>query len=279
MANFAYYTDRTPIIELPITRTKRLLATQSKFLRALATALVAKKHTTDASSFAAAAAALTTSPHAIAVTHKSFLRSIMTASAAGRTPAHVPALTTQELIRLLGGTEYSRTKQKTDVWSALERVLRAALAVTKECLTNPWVDVGLVLVAVVTLSWIYGRKPSSLPESDAESDVESDSESDADSEKSSPIPKDQTHLLHTLETLTTAHNHTQTLLDSLTTSHTALLSRAANLATALETSLAHARQLSDRLVESQTRIERLEEENRTLVARLQGEEEWEVLGG
>ncbi|TPX63155.1 hypothetical protein SpCBS45565_g06831 [Spizellomyces sp. 'palustris'] len=276
MANFACYTDRTPIIDLPVTRTKRLLATQSKFLRALATALVSKRHNSDASSFAAAAAALTTSPHAIAVTHKGFLRSIITASAAGRTPAHVPALTTQELIRLLGGTDYTRTKQKTEVWPALQQVLRAALAVTKEYLTNPWVDVGLFFVAVATLSWIYGRK-TSLPECDSEFDSEPYSESKV---KSPPDTyQEQTRLLNTLETLTTAHTHTQSLLDSLTTSHTALLSRAADLATALETSLAHARDLSDRLVESEVRIERLEDENRRLLARMQGEEEWEDLGG
>ncbi|KAI9092860.1 hypothetical protein DFS34DRAFT_652819 [Phlyctochytrium arcticum] len=319
---------------LSISKTQRILSQHQQFLRAIAAALIRKKtlgplHLSEIAQTmtgTALAAATNMGPgrvnQGVAISHKDFLRSIITARAAGRTlSAAIPGNSnmsttvygTNELMKLMAGVDLlsdtvnssaslsasgakgRSTARATELWLTAKEALQSIVKAAKECLANPWVDIGLVLmVTLAALSWTYDRPllrllgrsdtttrgnfldtdasaTNDIPPISGNPDFIDTSLHSAPLEKNLPPPSwqhERNDLLDRLNALTSENHERASLLQSLTTERNSLMLRAEQLANALERSIHDATELDERARSSEQAVVRLEEENRVLVSRM-----------
>ncbi|KAI8826105.1 uncharacterized protein EV422DRAFT_153947 [Fimicolochytrium jonesii] len=291
------------------TPTWRLFHAHHKILRALASAIIRKHHdftsTGGASSIAGRSAFSSIGYAALpsAAQRAAYLRAMSTGAALsnnhGDLAAYV-ALTAGDLARLMAGKgsssemlacgaraggQYGKELAvssvahfgKEGLLRALQRTLLAIIALSKEFLANPWVDISVVAAALSALSWLYVRRlPNSSRSAQADFDealrvAALNDPTNPDGilfneppETPVPIPSipDPTPQEAYISQLESQNRSMNDQLQKLS-------ARATQLAEALERSINHVTDVETRLGYQGNVIERLEEENRTLRTRLE----------
>ncbi|KAI8919152.1 hypothetical protein DFJ77DRAFT_264647 [Powellomyces hirtus] len=253
-------------------RSRRLLCTHQRFLRALANAIVRTQQLPQNQSYTASTSTSASSPQhtAIAVTHRAFVRTIATGTAATRdyvartAPPQFAAFTAGDLARLMRGeddltslqrgrkgrmnTSRSTSADFDRIWAAFDRAIRAVVAVAKDVLANPWVDLSLLAAALTAVSWFYIRRLGHIRRG------RNGLTPDGHDVSSKPLPSTPPEEVGV--------SHREVLLADLS-------ARAERLASALERSILQAAQLDGTVAAQEAMIQKLEEENRILVMRLE----------
>ncbi|KAJ3143043.1 hypothetical protein HDU90_002917 [Geranomyces variabilis] len=335
---------------------QQLLCAHKRFLHALAGAIARTQYQHSSSpSGASAGGSLSASPTiALAVSHRAFIRTIATgtaatreycapasqssaaAAAAGSTsstastsaakgaPSQFGAFTAQDLARLLragntsgnsstaaatthlmmqrasavsaeatGRRHTGRRRGVIDfdrVLAAIDRAVRSIIAVAKDVLGNPWVDLSLLAAALTAMSWYYIRRlgtsaagvsaaaaaetvPTTLPSAATATEGVAASVTSVDDSSSVNLAEieDIDEDYETSFSLAARSSDSCGDIsdgDNDKAMFEELTARAERLAGALERAIAQAAQLDGTVAVQRTLICRLEEENRVLLQKL-----------